>query len=139
MNEQQPQSTPPTVAHSSSDTIDWQVILGYLDGFEPEYRAEELEHLISLFTRHTPELLDNLHTAIVAADPELVRRYAHNLVANSGTVGARDMSKTARYLEHQAMAGTLDEAPALLVRLQTMYREVAATLPAWRSAIHLAP
>ncbi len=137
MSEEQPQSAP--LAAADTSTIDWQVILAYLDGFEPEYRAEELEHLIDLFTGYTPELLDNLHAAITAADLELVRRYAHNLVANSGTVGARTMSQTARYLERQAIAGKLEEAPDLLTRLQQMYSDAAATLPAWRSAIHLAP
>ncbi|NJL04005.1 MAG: Hpt domain-containing protein [Chloroflexaceae bacterium] len=119
--------------------IDWQVILGYLDAFEPEYRAEEIEHLISLFTHYTPDLLENLHEAVVAADAVLVRRYAHNLVANSGTVGAKPMAQAARELERHAINGTLETAPEQVVRLRQMFAEVAAALPAWRTALHLAP
>ncbi len=119
--------------------IDWQVILGYLDGFEPEYQAEEIEHLIGLFTRHTPDLLENLHAAVVAADAELVRRYAHSLVGNSGTVGAKLMAQAARELERHAINGTLETAPEQVVRLRQMFAEAAAMLPAWQTALHLAP
>ncbi len=119
--------------------IDWQVILSYLDAFEPEYRAEEMEHLIGLFTRYTPNLLDNLHAAVAAADATLVRRYAHNLVANSGTVGAKPMAQAARELERHAINGTLETAPEQVGRLRQMFAEVAAALPTWRTVLHFAP
>lgn len=119
--------------------IDWQVILGYLDAFEPEYRAEEMEHLIGLFTDHTPNLLDNLHAAVAAGDASLVRMYAHNLVGNSGTVGAKPLAKAARELERHAINGTLETAPEQVGRLRQMFAEVAAALPTWRTALHFAP
>jgi histidine phosphotransfer protein HptB len=63
-------------------------------------------------------LLATLHSALAEGDAAEVRRMAHTLKSNGATLGATEFAELCRSLEQQAKDGRLEEAPALVARIE---------------------
>lgn len=91
-----------------------------------------LAELAELFERETAPAVDQLRTALAAADAEGVRQLAHRLRGSSSTIGAKGLAALCTELEHAARAGTLTAAPGLIEQIDheatRVYREFADAL-----------
>jgi HPt (histidine-containing phosphotransfer) domain-containing protein len=74
------------------------------------------------------ELLGNMDTVVVelelaaqAGDANRVRRAAHTLKSNAGSLGAVDLAATCREMETLARAESLNDIPELIERMRVEF------------------
>jgi CheY-like chemotaxis protein len=96
---------------------------GRLDGAALERLREIggddfLAEVIDTFLADAGMLLATLHRALAEGDAAEVRRMAHTLKSNGATLGATEFAELCRSLEQQAKDGRLEEAPALVARIE---------------------
>jgi PAS domain S-box-containing protein len=96
---------------------------GRLDGAALERLREIggddfLAEVIDTFLADAEMLLATLHRALGEGDAAEVRRMAHTLKSNGATLGATEFAELCRSLEQQAKDGRLEEAPALVARIE---------------------
>ena len=80
---------------------------------------EELaRQMVILFIAECPRMLAAIHDALAAGSPDAVRRAAHAFKGSVGNFTDDTPTLTARSLEYAAADGRLDEAAALVDRLE---------------------
>jgi HPt (histidine-containing phosphotransfer) domain-containing protein len=101
---------------------------GVIDGLRASVEGDTafVIELIDAFLADSATQLQAIDIAVTAGDPEAVVRPAHTLKSASATLGAMQLSTSARTLEMAGRAGSIDSAEA---------REAAATIrAAWDAA-----
>lgn len=86
---------------SSAVTASAPLDLNALSAF---YETTDLREIFSSFVSATPNVLDQLQTAVAARDAGITIHLAHELKSSGTTLGAKDLVKLALYLQH--LAGT---------------------------------
>jgi len=90
---------------------------------------EELaRQLVELFTVECPRMMSVLRDSIASADADQVRRAAHAFKGSVGNFTDEAPMTTAFELERMAASGKIDDAPALLVRLELEVERFLAAL-----------
>ncbi len=79
---------------------------------------EFLAEVIDTFLADLPTLLATLRRGVQERDAAEVRRAAHTLKSNGATLGASDFAEACSALEQQAKDGRLDDAAALVDRIE---------------------
>jgi HPt (histidine-containing phosphotransfer) domain-containing protein len=86
---------------------------------------------------HTPQVLAEIHTAIVTRDANMLERAAHTLKGSVSVFGAEVARAAAHELESLGRAGDVDGAEAMctaldteVARLSTALAEMIAANPA---------
>ncbi|MFA6109407.1 MAG: response regulator [Candidatus Latescibacterota bacterium] len=79
---------------------------------------ELLQHLVDLFLRDSPALVEGMRQAIAAADPEALQRAGHTLKGMLGNLGVRALAETAGRLEAAGQQQRFTEAAAMLAELE---------------------
>jgi HPt (histidine-containing phosphotransfer) domain-containing protein len=77
-----------------------------------------LAEVIDTFLADMETLLATLRRALAEGDAAEVRRMAHTLKSNGATLGATEFAELCRALEKQAKDGRLEDAPALVARIE---------------------
>lgn len=91
---------------------------------------EELaRQLVELFVSECPNMMAAVRDSVASGDPEQVRRAAHAFKGSVGNFTDTAPMTTAFDLEQAGRTGTIDQAPAILQRLE---HEVDAFLAALR-------
>lgn len=70
--------------------------------------ADVLADVAAMYLESAPEKLSGMHEALNTANLEQLGRLAHGLKGESGSVGARQMTALAAFLEQSARQGDLD-------------------------------
>jgi two-component system sensor histidine kinase/response regulator len=91
---------------------------------------EALAQLVELFGTQTPEVLDQMRTAIEAGDTGSVKESAHKLRGGCLTLAAIRMAQLCKKLETKAAGGSLQGAPHAVDELETAFDEAYAALQA---------
>jgi two-component system sensor histidine kinase/response regulator len=93
-----------------------------------ELMGDELPAVFEMYLEETSVNIDQLTTAIEAGDVQEVGRLAHSCVGTSGTCGIVGLAPVFRELEKQARAGSLANAPEILVRIKEGFGQVSAII-----------
>ncbi len=96
----------------------------------PEFALE----LVDTFLQEAPSMLNELRSALAAADADKFRRAAHSLKSNANTFGALAFGAMARDLELAGVATVILSGPQAVDALTQEYSRVAAALTELRHA-----
>jgi HPt (histidine-containing phosphotransfer) domain-containing protein len=94
-----------------------------------------LAEVIDTFLADVETLLATLRRALAEGDAAEVRRMAHTLKSNGATLGATEFAELCRVLEQQAKDGHLEDAPALVARIEEERRSLELALGALRTKV----
>jgi PAS domain S-box-containing protein len=92
--------------------------------------TDPLGFLIGVFKRNGEAELQRLRDAIQERRARDVNRVAHKLKGSCGNFGAKKMFSICHKLELAGGADKLDEAPALMARVESAFHELVASLEA---------
>lgn len=85
--------------------------------------------VVSLYLQHTPPLLDNLTTALAAADGVAISRLAHRIKGSSLSVGAKRLAKLCEQLEAEVDGqGNHEQLASRIDQIHAIYRKTASRL-----------
>jgi len=87
-----------------------------------------LARIIGLYMDDSPALLNVLHDAIKRSDAGEVRQAAHRLKSGSANLGATQLAARCKELEEMGRYDRLQQAPAMLARVEAEFRKVCAAL-----------
>ena len=108
---------------------------GVIDGLRASVEGDTafVIELIDAFLADSATQLQAIDIAVAAGDPEAVVRPAHTLKSASATLGAMQLSTTARTLETAGRAGSIDgaEAHEAAATIRAVWAAAAAALRAW--------
>jgi FOG: HPt domain len=90
--------------------------------------AESLRNLLGDFVSQTPELMEQIATAVAQGDAATLGKAAHTLKGSARAIGADEFAAIAFELEQAGKQGDLSNAPDALQRLQTYWRSLEAYL-----------
>ena len=90
--------------------------------------ADFIGELINTFLDDAPQLIQQLHSALVVNDAESFRRAAHSLKSNAASFGANHLSGLAKELEMLGRENKLNEVGDKLKSLDEAYQVVAQEL-----------
>jgi HPt (histidine-containing phosphotransfer) domain-containing protein len=90
--------------------------------------ADFIQELIVTFLDDSPNLINQMKTALKTEDVEVFRRAAHSLKSNSATFGANRLSLLAKELEMLGKDNKLNEVGSRLETLEKVYGSVAEEL-----------
>jgi CheY-like chemotaxis protein/HPt (histidine-containing phosphotransfer) domain-containing protein len=107
-------------------------ILDELSDMPPSDGVSMLHELIDLFLESAPERIGDLQRSL--DDAAKLKLHAHALKSMSMNLGARKVVETCQKLEDFARAGTINDAPALLRDLQTVFAQTKDQLLRLRDA-----
>jgi CheY-like chemotaxis protein len=113
---------------SIEDVLDPQALNQLLSTIGGEFAI--LEELIDSFLEDTPQLIDDLNTAVEINDTAEVNRIAHSLKSNGADYGAMKFSNLCKELELQARTGDLNGATGLAAEITSEYSLMEAALKA---------
>ena len=114
----------------TSSTIDRATFEALKQTTGPEFALE----LVDTFLQEAPSMLDDLRSALAAADADKFRRAAHSLKSNSNTFGALTLGAMARELELGGLSKANENRGQPLDALAGEYSRVAAALTELRHA-----
>jgi HPt (histidine-containing phosphotransfer) domain-containing protein len=87
-------------------------------------RPEIITRILTSFLHASPGLLADIRTALVAGDPEMVRKAAHAMKSGNLQIGARQLAAMCHELEILGTMGLLLDSELLLAKLEEEYRSV---------------
>ncbi|KAF0188683.1 MAG: multi-sensor hybrid histidine [Desulfobulbaceae bacterium] len=87
-------------------------------------RPEIITRILTSFLHASPGLLADIRTALMAGDPEMVRKAAHAMKSGNLQVGARQLAAMCHELEILGTMGLLLDSELLLAKLEEEYRSV---------------
>ncbi len=93
-----------------------------------EEAGDVIRELIEMFLKNTPGMIEEMGRALEAGNAKELRRLAHTLKSNAGTLGAMRLSSACRQLEALADAGNLDEARQVYERVRSEYASAEEAL-----------
>jgi histidine phosphotransfer protein HptB len=70
--------------------------------------ADFINELIDAFLDDSPQMIQNMETAVATEDVESFRRNAHSLKSNAYTFGATELGELAKELERMGRESNLD-------------------------------
>lgn len=109
----------------TGDVLNWELALE-----ATQVGDEALRELAAVFLRESPQLLEELHTALEQRDAARVRRCAHSLKGSAAIFAAQPTAAAAAYLESLGKEGKLDLAATALEQLEHEYNRLAPALAA---------
>jgi signal transduction histidine kinase/two-component SAPR family response regulator/HPt (histidine-containing phosphotransfer) domain-containing protein len=113
----------------SDDLLD-EALLGELRSMPPTDGVNVLQELVDLFIEGAPKRIAEIGQSINDA-PKLAF-HAQSLKSMSLNLGAKRITQIAQNLEDLAKSGTLNQAPGLLLELQSVFARTKAQLLAAR-------
>jgi len=87
-------------------------------------RPEIITRILTSFLHASPGLLADIRTALMAGDPEMVRKAAHAMKSGNLQIGARQLAAMCHELEILGTMGLLLDSELLLAKLEEEYRSV---------------
>jgi CheY-like chemotaxis protein/HPt (histidine-containing phosphotransfer) domain-containing protein len=113
-----------------SDELLDEALLGELRAMPATDGVNMLQELVDLFIESAPQKITLLGKFI--NDPTNLASHAQSLKSMSVNLGAKRVTQLAQNLEDLARAGTLSQAPGLLLELQSVFARTKAQLLALR-------
>lgn len=89
-----------------------------------------LQEVALLFLDDYPKVLEDIHTAIQAKNPQALERAAHTLKGSVANFGAEDVVEAAFVLESMGRSGDLAKAMECYLRLDTLLKRLRPDLVA---------
>jgi len=111
---------------SGGQILDEQALNSLLNTLGGEFAY--LEELIDLFLEDTPQLIEDLNTAVEAQDIPEVHRLAHSLKSNGADYGAVKFSNLCKELEMESKSGRLNGATKLAAEITREYAKMEGAL-----------
>jgi len=124
LSKTQTQSAPDDPEPEAPPVIDRKKFEEFRDAMGADFIGEVLE----VFNEDAPALLQSLHQALAANDPELFRRSAHSLKSNSAAFGAVALAELARELEMLGKEGRLAGSEEKVARAEAEYQRLQQAL-----------
>jgi two-component system sensor histidine kinase/response regulator len=122
---------------STDEIINDATFAGLLDSVGGD--VDFLSELIEAYLDSSPGLFASMQQAIASGDGPALQRAAHSLKTGSASFGALAFAAQCKELEDMGKMGTLAEAGAKSVALETAYAEVVAALQARVESARSAP
>jgi PAS domain S-box-containing protein len=101
------------VGRSAPRPIDEQLLLDGVGGSRPL-----LQKLVSIFLKDSPVMMRNIRKAVDSGDEKAIASSSHALKGAAANFGENDVADTAKHLEQIGKTGHLDEAQAVLTKLE---------------------
>ncbi len=95
-----------------------------LGGDDPDF----LVGLVNEFLADSVNLMDRIREAVRSKDASGLQQGAHTLKSSAAMFGADEMAGTCKVLERIGLQGRLDQAPALLAKLEDLFARVQTDL-----------
>jgi len=89
-------------------------VVAELRELQIEGEEDVVAQLVRAYLQDLPERLGTIQTAVQNGDASAIEMAAHALKAASGSIGALQVARICRLLEHAGAEGALDDTPALL-------------------------
>ena len=90
--------------------------------------------LLAQYAQEVPQLIAQCRQAVLAQDPNTLRRAAHTLKGGSANIGAAAMAQRAHLVETLGANGTTERADDQLTEIEGLYQRTLAALTAWLEA-----
>jgi HPt (histidine-containing phosphotransfer) domain-containing protein len=90
--------------------------------------GEEFALLISTFESDSAVRIESIREAVVAEDPDAIRRAAHSFKGSASNMGAIALTEHCRRLEEKGRNGELKGCAELLEQIIAEYRQVQVAL-----------
>jgi signal transduction histidine kinase/DNA-binding response OmpR family regulator/PAS domain-containing protein len=87
-----------------------------------------LKKIINTYLETSPQLVENIKTAVTMGDADKLRKAAHTLGSSSANLGAIEFSKHCKELELMARSHNLTEVPEKVSQLISKYHRVRSAL-----------
>lgn len=105
-----------------------EIDLATFDELKQVSGGDFIVELVDTFLDEAPKLIDQMRSALKAADSESFRRAAHSLKSNAATFGAQRLAEQAKALELIGKENRLAETGSRIDELEEKLRIVAAEL-----------
>jgi HPt (histidine-containing phosphotransfer) domain-containing protein len=92
--------------------------------------AEFVNELIEAYLDDSPNLIDEMETALEQKDPATFRRAAHTLKSSSASLGVAGLSELSKELEMIGKSGDLNQVDGKLDHLISIFKQVERELKA---------
>ncbi|MBW4580152.1 MAG: response regulator [Tildeniella nuda ZEHNDER 1965/U140] len=123
-----PVGAPTAVTPSTQKSILDLTVLASFRQEMGEMGDEVIAELIDCYLTEAPLLLHTIRSAINQHDLKDMQRVAHGLKASSAALGAINLSQLCQALETIALSAPIDQSLAIIARLESEYKRVAAAL-----------
>ncbi|PZC49569.1 MAG: hypothetical protein DK306_000585 [Chloroflexi bacterium] len=90
--------------------------------------------LLAQYAQEVPQLIAQCRGAVLAQDPNTLRRAAHTLKGGSANIGATAMAQRAHLVETLGANGTTERADDQLTEIEGLYQRTLTALAAWLEA-----
>jgi PAS domain S-box-containing protein len=127
----QPTTQPQMVTETSTTSNEPVLDLRVLQSLRQMARAKApaiLRQVIGNYLEDAPQLVQHLQDAVSIGDAETMWKTAHSLRSSSASLGAIQLSNLCKELEIMGRAGTLADAPSLIIQLGSEYERVVVAL-----------
>ncbi|MFA6233867.1 MAG: response regulator [Bacteroidota bacterium] len=122
------QAHPVHVASESADDLLDAETLEMLLSISDDSGTDIFAELLSILEAQTPELIQQLITALEGGDEIAIRRIAHTLKGSALNLGARAVAEVCQRMENAAEHGELNKIPELLAVMQHVYEQSLSAL-----------
>ncbi|MGZ2749515.1 response regulator [Burkholderia stagnalis] len=95
-------------------------------------RPDVLTRIIDQFNLDAPRLIEGMHAAVAAGDPDALKLASHTLKSSSANVGAHGLSARCREIEQLARAADVAAAAGLVAGVDADFARAQAVLNAER-------
>jgi CheY-like chemotaxis protein/nitrogen-specific signal transduction histidine kinase len=122
--------SPPPAVPTADAPVDMERLNELTDG-----DATSLRELVELYLKQTSGQMEQLKSAVQAADADTVRRVAHSCAGASSTIGVRKMPPLLKEMEREGYEGKLVATPELLKQVLQEFDRVTAFLTSSLAAL----
>ncbi|HOP40377.1 MAG TPA: Hpt domain-containing protein [Geobacteraceae bacterium] len=109
--------------YSINASIDWSVLDTFLALRKPG-GPDPRARLIRVFLDSTPEMLNEMRSALRRSDPDSLAKTAHSMKSGSMNVGATELGSLCASLEKTTRNGAMKGAEDLFAKLEAQYEAV---------------
>ena len=116
-------------------TFEKKALESYKNIMGDEYN-EIAKELIDTFLESSPNILDQLKSALENNDPKTFERVAHSLKSNARTFGANDLADIAFDLEKSGNSGDITNLGEKVNKLEIEFRKFEFELREFRNELN---
>ena len=122
-----PHNRTPECFESGVETLD-EMVLQALRDMAGVADSEFLTEMIDSYLEDAVQLLQALSAAVGQGDAFSLKQAAHTLKSTSAALGAMALSRLCNKLEAMGHAGTMENAPTLVLQAKTEFAKVQTAL-----------
>ena len=91
-------------------------------------KPDLLAKILALFESNSPGMIDEIESGLATADLDAVRAGAHSMKSSAAYLGAVDLTRLCKKIEHAARDGDLESCRTPVAALRDCYEETLLSL-----------